>query len=340
MISEEVVKASLRGVIDPDTKEDIVASGMISSIIIKEGHIGFTLEFSSREKAIKQENLKLECERAVKAISGVAKVTVVPTIVGSSITNQENKISSKISIKEVKNIIVIASGKGGVGKSTVALNIAISLLKLGYKTAIADVDIYGPSLPQMLGSQNITPQVQDNKMLPVERYGLQTISIGYVIQQSSAAVWRGPMITKALHNLLLGTKWQDVEYLIIDTPPGTGDVHLSLAEKFNLTGAVIVSTPQELALIDAKRAYDMFKKLNVTVIGMVENMSYFSHENSQIYIFGKNGAEKMAKELNIKFLGKIPIDLQIGKASDSGNPLLLPEYLMKIYDNITQQILI
>lgn len=336
MVNEEKVKFFLRKVIDQDTGKDVVTLSMVSSIVIKEGHVGFVLQFLNREHAVKKANLKVECENVLKAIPDVTKVTVVEAIVGAA--NQ--KISNKILIEGVKNTIVVVSGKGGVGKSTVALNIAVSLLNLGYRTAIADADIYGPSLPQMLGSQDVTPQVENKKMLPVERYGLQTISIGYVIDKNRAAIWRGPMITKALHNLLLGTKWQDVEYLIIDTPPGTGDVHLSLAEKFNLTGAVIVSTPQELALIDAKKVFDMLKKLNVPLIGIIENMSYFSYKNSQIHVFGENGAEKMAKELNAKFLGKIPLDPQICKASDSGNPFLLPEALMKIYSSITQQILV
>ncbi|WP_339047925.1 Mrp/NBP35 family ATP-binding protein [Candidatus Mesenet endosymbiont of Phosphuga atrata] len=333
MINEETVKLSLKKVIDQDIGKDVVTLGMVSSIVIKEGHVGFVLQFLSRGHAVKKANLKIECENTLKAIPDVTKVTVVEAIVGT--TNQ--KINNKISIEGVKNTIVVISGKGGVGKSTVALNIAVSLLKLGYRTAIADVDIYGPSLPQMLGSQDLTPQIENKKMLPVERYGLQTMSIGYVIDKNRAVIWRGPMITKALHNLLLGTKWQDVEYLIIDTPPGTGDVHLSLAEKFNLTGAVIVSTPQELALIDARKTFDMLRKLDIPIIGIVENMSYFSYQGSQIHIFGENGAEKMAKELNMKFLGKIPLDPQICKASDSG---LLPETLMKVYNDIIKQILV
>lgn len=338
MISEEIVKLSLKRVIDPDTSKDIVTLGMVSSIVIKEGCVGFVLQFISREHAIKRANLKVECENALKAIPNVTKVTVVEAIVGMGTTNQ--KVSNKISIEGVKNTIVVVSGKGGVGKSTVALNIAISLLNLGCRAAVADVDIYGPSLPQMLGNQGAIPQIENKKMLPIEKYGLQTISIGYVMGKNHAAIWRGPMVTKALYNLLLGTKWQNIEYLIIDTPPGTGDVHLSLAEKFNLTGAVIVSTPQELALIDARKAFDMLKKLNVPIVGIIENMSYFSYKDSQVYIFGENGAEKMAKKLNVKFLGKVPIDPQICKASDSGNPLLLPKTLIKIYNDITQQILI
>ncbi|GHM58406.1 MAG: iron-sulfur cluster carrier protein [Candidatus Mesenet longicola] len=332
MVNEEEIKLSLRKVIDQDIGKDVVTLDMVSSIVIKEGHVGFVLQFLNREHAVKKANLKIECENVLKAVPDITKVTVVEAIVGTT----SQKINNKISIEGVKNTIVVVSGKGGVGKSTVALNIAVSLLKLGYRSAIADVDIYGPSLPQMLGSQDLTPQIENKKMLPVERYGLQTMSIGYVIDKNRAVIWRGPMVTKALHNLLLGTKWQDVEYLIIDTPPGTGDVHLSLAEKFNLTGAIIVSTPQELALIDAKKAFDMLKKLNVPIIGIVENMSYFSYQGLQIHIFGENGAEKMAKELNIKFLGKIPLDPQICKESDSG---LLPEALMKVYSDITEQIL-
>lgn len=190
----------------------------------------------------------------------------------------------------------------------------------------------------MLGAEKLNPEVQGGKAVPIEKYGLHTISIGYFIDKDRAAIWRGPMITKALYNLLMGTKWSDIEYLIVDTPPGTGDIHLSLMENFNLTGAIIVSTPQELALADACKIYDMFMKLSVPIIGIVENMSYFIQDNSKIYIFGKDGAKRMSEELGINLLGKIPLDPQICHASDCGNPLMLSEDLAEIYEDITKDI--
>ncbi|WCR54232.1 MAG: Iron-sulfur cluster carrier protein [Wolbachia endosymbiont of Ctenocephalides orientis wCori] len=329
MINKEAVKESLRKVIERKSGKDVVELGMISSIIIKGGNVGFALEFTGNARV--REELRRNCEKAVEDIPGVIRVTVVATS-----KKQSTQQKAKLDIGGVKNIIIVASGKGGVGKSTVALKLALSLSKLKHRVALADADIYGPSIPKMLGTENLKPEIQNSKIIPIEKYGLHTISIGCLIDKDLAAIWRGPMITKALYNLLMGTKWSDIEYLIIDTPPGTGDVHLSLMENFNLTGAIIVSTPQELALIDARKIYDMFTKLDVPIIGIVENMSYFIHNNSKTYIFGQEGVKNMSKKLGIKLLGEIPIDPQICKASECGNPLELSEDLAKIYENIAK----
>lgn len=331
MINKEVVRESLKKVIEQKSGKNVIALGIISSIIVKGRDVGFALEISGNTQA--NEELRRNCERAVKAIPGVGKVTVAAT--GQKQAEQQR---AKLHIKGVKNIIVVASGKGGVGKSTVALNLAFSLAKLKRKVALVDADIYGPSIPKMLGAEELKPKIHDGKAIPIEKYGLHTISIGYFIDKDRAAIWRGPMITKALYNLLMGTRWSDIEYLIVDTPPGTGDVHLSLMENFNLTGAIIVSTPQELALIEACKIYDMFTKLSVPIIGIVENMSYFIQDNSKIYIFGKDGAKKMSEELGIKLLGKVPLDPQICHASDCGNPLMLSEGLAGIYGDIAKDV--
>ncbi|MDM8334957.1 Mrp/NBP35 family ATP-binding protein [Wolbachia pipientis] len=331
MINEEVIRESLREVIEQKSGKDVVALGIVSSIIIKGRDVGFALEISNDTQA--NEELRRNCEQAVKAIPGVGKVTVVATS-----RKQAGQQRAKSCIEGVKNTIVVASGKGGVGKSTVALNLALSLAKLKHKVALVDADIYGPSIPKMLDAEKSKLKIQDGKAMPVEKYGLHTISIGYFIDKDRAAIWRGPMITKALYNLLMGTRWSNIEYLIIDTPPGTGDVHLSLMENFNLTGAIIVSTPQELALVDARKIYDMFTKLNVSIIGIVENMSYFIQDNSKIYIFGKNGAKKMSEELGVKLLGKVPLDPQICHASDCGNPLMLSKDLAGAYEDIAKDV--
>ncbi|OAB81872.1 ATPase [Wolbachia endosymbiont of Laodelphax striatellus] len=324
-INEEIVKESLKKVIEKKSGKNV---GVVSSIVIKGKDVAFALEVTEPN-----EELRKNCEQAVKAIPGVGKVTVVAT--GQKQTRQQK---AKLHIEGVKNIIVVASGKGGVGKSTVALNLALSLAKLKHKVALVDADIYGPSIPKMLGTEKLKPEIQNGKATPIENYGLYTISIGYFIDQGCAAIWRGPMITKALYNLLMGTRWSDIEYLIIDTPPGTGDVHLSLMENFSLTGAIIVSTPQEVALIDARKIYDMFKKLSVPIIGIVENMSYFVQDSSKIYIFGKDGTKKMSEELEIKLLGRIPLDSQICRASDCGDPSMLSEDLVRIYEGIAKDV--
>lgn len=335
-ISKEVIKESLKEVIDQESGKDVVSLGIISAIVIKGGHVGFALELFNKMQANKAEVLRKKCEQVVELIPGVTKVTVVTT----NSADQKQFTQPKLNIEGVKKIIVVASGKGGVGKSTFALNLALSLAKLQYKAALVDADIYGPSIPQMLGIEKLKPEIQDGKAVPIKKYGLQTISIGYFIDKGRAAIWRGPMATKALYNLLMRSKWSDVEYMIIDAPPGTGDVHLSLTEKFNLTGAIIISTPQELALIDARKAYDMFKKLSVPVIGIIENMSYFIKNDSKIYIFGKEGAKKMSEELKVKLLGRIPIDPLICQASDCGNPLVLNKNLAKIYEDIAQELVL
>ena len=325
MITRELVVENLKRVIDSKSGKDIISLRMISGIIIKGGHVGFALEHSQSVQ-----DLKKRCEEIIKLIPGVQKVTVI--ISPDKITQK------KISIEGVKKIIVVASGKGGVGKSTIALNLALSLTKLKHRTALVDSDIYGPSIPKMLGTENFKPRVKDGKVLPIEKYGLQTISIGYFIDSNRAAIWRGPMVTKALYNLLMQSKWYDIEYLIIDTPPGTGDIHLSLAEKFELNGAIIVSTPQKLALADACKACDLLKKLNIPIIGIVENMSYFIHNNSKVHIFGKEGVKQTAKELKINLLGRIPIDPVICQAADDGNPFLINQDITKVYESIAKSL--
>lgn len=249
----------------------------------------------------------------------------------------------KTSLPNVKNIIAIASGKGGVGKSTTAVNLALALMQIGGRVGLLDADIYGPSQPLMLGV-NKRPEITDQKkMRPVIAHGLQTMSIGYLVDESTPMVWRGPMATSALQQLLYDTLWDDLDYLIIDLPPGTGDIQLTLAQKIPVTGAVIVTTPQDLALLDAKRASEMFRKVKVPVLGILENMS--SHICSQCGhvepIFGEGGGEKLASQYDVELLGSLPLDLNIRQLTDSGNPIVVANQegkIASIYRDVAKKV--
>lgn len=223
---------------------------------------------------------------------------------------------------QVKNIIAVASGKGGVGKSTVSVNLALALAKEGARVGILDADIYGPSQPLMLGTKGTRPVINEKIISPVIKHGVQSMSIGYLVDELAALAWRGPMLGKALQQLINDTKWDDLDYLIIDLPPGTGDVQLTMCQKIPVSGAVIVTTPQDMALADVRRACEMFKKLNVPILGVVENMSMFACSNCghQEHIFGVGGGEKLAKDYDVAFLGKLPLNLNIREMTDSGNP--------------------
>lgn len=247
------------------------------------------------------------------------------------------------SLPNVKYIIAIASGKGGVGKSTTAVNLALALASLGKEVGILDADIYGPSQPTMLGGSN-RPITKDKKLLPVILHGIQSMSIGYLIDEKAPMVWRGPMVSMALQQLLNDTEWQNVEYLIIDLPPGTGDIQLTLSQKIPLSGAIIITTPQDLALLDAVRACEMFRKVNVPLLGIVENMSLHScsqcgHEEA---IFGEGGGKRIAAQYAIDFLGSLPLDVSIRKQTDSGNPTMIAEPQgrnAQIYREIAERII-
>lgn len=227
-----------------------------------------------------------------------------------------------MSQKQIKKIIAVASGKGGVGKSTVSINLALALAKNGAKVGLLDADVYGPSQPAMLGAEGEKPALQDGKLLPIERHGILSMSIGYLIDAKAPMVWRGPMIGKAMEQMLDDTSWGELDYLVVDLPPGTGDIQLTLCQKFSVSGAVIVTTPQDLALLDVSRACEMFNKLNVPILGIVENMSVYhcpkcGHEEK---IFGEGGGAKLAEQYQLILLGSIPLDIKIREMTDKGNP--------------------
>jgi ATP-binding protein involved in chromosome partitioning len=346
-INKEKVLEALKQVKDGDA--DVVSNGIISSVIIKGSSVGFAIEVDinmAREK----EALRLECEKAVRSIKGVDKVTAVLTSATAGILSSTLQTKPEINPKHtvavatgkeipgVKNIILVASGKGGVGKSTVAVNLARSLAKAGNKVGIADVDIYGPSVPKMMGLKGKPEVDEKNHMIPKIADGVKSVSIGYLVDESSAIIWRSSMALKAMNQLLRGVAWGEIDYLVIDMPPGTGDIQLSMAKNFTVTGAVLVSTPQDVALLDVRKAANMFRKVGVKIFGIVENMSYFQDDSGRKnYIFGEGGVKKFASDERIPFLGEIPLLQDIREAGDAGRELSDSSIMNSIVDNLKKE---
>jgi ATP-binding protein involved in chromosome partitioning len=345
-ISKEDVLTALRGVKD-SSGSDVVTAGIISSIIIKNNSVGFAIEIDINQ-AREKEILRQECENAVKLISGVGRVTAVLTSASEGILSQTMQRRPELAsaavpiagnnIPGVKNIILVASGKGGVGKSTVAVHLARSLAKAGHKVGLVDVDIYGPSVPKMMGLSGKPEVDPKNHMIPKEASSVKTISIGYLIDENNAVIWRSSMALKAMNQLMRGVVWGEIDYLVVDMPPGTGDIQLSMAKNFAVTGAILVSTPQDVALIDVKKAATMFRKVGVKIFGLVENMSYFEDDSGKKnYIFGEGGARKFAEEQAIPFLGEIPLKQEIREAGDAGKALKDTAVIDDIVQNLIKE---
>lgn len=325
--TKEQVLDALSHVIEPELKKDMVTLNMISDIEISGDNITFSVILTTPACPLK-ESIKKACIDAVhQFVDEKANVVVNLTSKVTSSRTQKKEI-----LKGVKNIIAVASGKGGVGKSTVAANLAVALAKTGAKTGLIDADIYGPSVPVMFGLENVQPEVVEEngntKIIPVEKFGLKILSIGFFVNPDQALVWRGPMASGALTQLFSDADWGELDYLVIDMPPGTGDIHLTMVQTVPVTGVVIVSTPQKVALADARKGVNMFMQeaINVPVLGLVENMSYFTPAElpeNKYYIFGKDGCKNLAAELNVPLLGQIPIVQSIRESGDSGSPVAL-----------------
>lgn len=331
-------------------KKDLVKKGIISSIIVKENTVGFVIELEKAGGLIEAEKIKESCEDLLSK-KGLTKITAVITS-DSNIKNPNIKIGPKEQKKNVpppptpspiagvKNVILVGSGKGGVGKSTVAVNLAVSLAEQGFKTGIVDADIYGPSVAKMLGL-NTQPEVKNGQMIPPESHGIKCMSMGFIINEDAPVVWRGPMISKALYQLLRGANWGELDFLVIDMPPGTGDIHLSIAQNFNVKGAVVVTTPQDIALLDVKKCIVMLQKVNIPILGVIENMSYFIDPASKnkTRIFGEGGGKKVAENFGIKFLGEIPLEPEITKFSDAGKAFVKSENASaKVFASLAKEI--
>ena len=320
-ISEEKILNALRTVIDPDLKRDVVSLGFIKDLKIEGGRVSFNLELTTPACPLKAQ-LKTAAEEAVKTVEGVteAHVEITSNVSAHRVQGREEMLPA------VKNIVAIASGKGGVGKSTVSVSLAVALAGSGAKVGLLDTDIYGPSIPIMMGVTE-RPEIKGEKLIPIIKYGVSLMSIGFLIAEDTPLIWRGPMVMKAVEQLLTDVEWGELDYLLVDLPPGTGDVQLTLAQKVPLSGTVIVTTPQDVALLDVVRGIAMFNKLNVPVLGVIENMSFFlcPHCGERTDIFSHGGGEAAAKKLGVPFLGEVPIDLKIRAGGDAGRPILVDD---------------
>ena len=321
-VTTQTLMDALKSVVDPNTGRDFVSSKSIRNLTITEGDVAFDVELGYPAKS-QIPGFRKALIAAAKGVPGVDNVSVNVTmkIIPHSVQRGIQLLPN------VKNIVAVASGKGGVGKSTTAVNLALALAAEGASVGILDADIYGPSIPMMMGVEG-RPESDDGKTMdPLENYGVQVMSIGFLVAQDEAMIWRGPMATQALEQLLRQTNWRDLDYLIVDMPPGTGDIQLTLSQRVPMTGAVIVTTPQDIALLDAKKGIKMFEKVGVPILGVVENMAVHVCSNCGHveHIFGSDGGKNMAAEYKMDYLGALPLNMQIRLQADSGKPTVVAD---------------
>jgi ATP-binding protein involved in chromosome partitioning len=326
-ISETIIQAQLKSFLDPNTGRDFITSKSAKNIEINGNDISLDIVLGYPAKSV-MHAVKVLVENHLKKLDGVENVTVN---IGSRIVAHKAQQGVTL-LPNVKNIIAVASGKGGVGKSTTSVNLALALAAEGATVGLLDADIYGPSQPQMLGISGRPESADGKSMEPMLAHGIQAMSIGFLVDVDTPMVWRGPMVTGALEQLLRDTKWRDLDYLIVDLPPGTGDIQLTLAQKIPVTGAIIVTTPQDIALLDARKGLKMFEKVGIPILGIVENMSTHICSNCghEEHIFGAGGGQKMCDDYNVELLGSLPLDISIRELTDSGKPTVITEPDSKI----------
>jgi ATP-binding protein involved in chromosome partitioning len=331
---EHAVRTALRAVRDPVTGRDVVEAGMVEGLTVRDGMVQFAIQVP-RERARDSESLRAAAEKAAAAVRGVISATVVLTAhraeaakpaappPGAAPGAKAQPGQGPMLLPDVGAIIAVASGKGGVGKSTTAVNLAVALASQGLKVGLLDADIYGPSLPQMLGTRE-RPRAEGQRIIPLQRWGLKAMSIGFLVEEETPMIWRGPMVMGALEQLMGQVEWGALDIMIVDMPPGTGDAQLTMSQRVPLAGAVIVSTPQDVALIDARRGVKMFERVGVPVLGLIENMSFYCCPNCghRADIFGHGGAKAEAQRIGVEFLGELPLKVAIRELADAGTPIV------------------
>jgi len=322
MPDRDAILNALRVVVDPDLRRDIVSLGFVKDVVAADGAVSLTIELTTPACPVKDQ-MRDQAVAAVQALPGVAKATVQMT---AKVRSASAPGTGKTPVPGVKNVIAVGAGKGGVGKTTVAVNLAVALAKCGSRVGILDGDIYGPNVPIMMG---IKTQLTTNgkQIVPAEKYGIQVVSVGFMTDDDSPVIWRGPMLHQAIGQFFKEVAWNDLDYLIVDMPPGTGDVALSLSQTVPVVGSIVVTTPQQVSLSDSRRAIRMYQKLAIPTIGIVENMSYYACSNChhEADIFGHGGGEALARDMNVPFLGRLPIYQPIREGSDRGVPLVESE---------------
>jgi len=319
----DAVLNALRVVIDPDLRRDIVSLGFIKDLSLTDGDVSFAIELTTPACPVKDQ-LRDQASAAVRAVAGVRTVEVRMTANVRSVSAPE---TGRPPLPGVKNVIAVGAGKGGVGKTTVAVNLALALARCGSRVGILDGDIYGPNVPIMLGLTNTQLTTDGKQIVPAEKHGVQVVSMGFLTSDDAPVIWRGPMLHGAIQQFFREVAWKDLDYLIVDMPPGTGDVALSLSQTVSVVGSIVVTTPQKLSLADSLRAVKMYQKLNIPAIGIVENMSYYACPNChhEADIFGHGGGERLATQLDVPFLGRLPIYQPIREGSDTGVPIVVSE---------------